>query len=446
MPKPQINKRGVYGDGSVYPECDVRYGCPPVQDGPPHPRTGKPTRIRPPHRNCKAPWVGSFTHGYTERGNPRRHKVKAPTETKARARMRARMAQVIDNGGAAASAKTTVKQWADEWLTIAVQTLRPQSYTNTRSSVQKWIVPAIGHKRLIDLAPADVRRVMTKMREAGLKASSRRRTHSDLMGLLKAARADGHAVPAIVLEVPAPPLNKPARTDLPIDLAVEMLVVAAEQPQASRWVAALMQGIRQGEALGLCWSEIDFDRHIVVISQQLKPLPYRIQYDRNSGFRVPDNYYAKQIQGRWHLVQPKTEDSHRILPLLPWFEKALLAWRDEAPEYEHGLVWPAADGGPSDPKDDDQAWYDLQDEVARRRGEDVLYYDDPEHPNGRHYRIHEARHTTATLLLEAGVEPAVIIAILGHASMLSTKAYLHVKTGPLAKALQKVAKRLELAS
>ncbi|TQK68275.1 tyrosine-type recombinase/integrase [Nocardioides sp. SLBN-35] len=446
MPKPTVAKRGVYGDGSVYPECDVRYGCPPVEDGPPHPRTGKPTRVRPPHRNCKAPWVGSFTHGFTERGNPRRHKVKAATESKARARMRARMVQVIDSGGASASAKTTVKQWADDWLEIVVQTLRPQSYTSACSSVRKWIVPAIGQKRLTDLAPADVRKVMNKMREAGLKPSSRRRTHSVLIQLLKAARADGHAVPAIVLEVPAPPLNKPARTDLPLDLAVEMLVVAAEQPNASRWVAALMQGIRQGESLGLCWSEIDFDRHILVISQQLKPLPYNVRFDRDSGFRVPDNYDAKQLEGRWHLVRPKTEESYRIQPLLPWFEKALLKWRDEAPDSPHGLVWPAADGGPRDPKDDDQAWYDLQDEVGRRRGKDVLYYDDPDFPEGRHYTIHEARHTTATLLLEAGVEPAVIIAILGHASMLSTKAYLHVKTGPLAAALEKVAKRLELAA
>lgn len=445
MPQAKSKKRSIYGDGSLYQECGPNHGCPPVEDGPLSPRTGKPTRVRPDHK-CKAPWVGAFSHGYTEKGAPRRFKVKAATEAQARTRMRKRMGQVQEAGGAAASTKTTVKKWSEEWLAIVVQTYRPQSYISARSAVQKWIVPAIGHKRLTELAPADVRKVMNRMREAGMKVSTRRRAHSVLMVMLTAAQEDGHVIPSLVLKVKAPPPTKAHRTDLPIDLAVEMLVVASEQPDASRWVAALMEGIRQGESLGLTWPQIDFDRHIVVIAQQLKPLPYNLPYDRSSGFRVPDDYEAVQIKDRWHLVQPKTEDSYRVLPMLPWFEKSLLAWREKVPESKHQLVWPADDGGPRDPKHDDAAWYELQDEVGRRRGQDVLYYGDPDFPDGRHYGIHEARHTTATLLLEAGVDPAIITAILGHSTMLSTKAYLHVKTAPIAAALEKVAERLQLAA
>lgn len=434
MPKTKNPKKRSYDEGSVYQRCDERLGCPP--------RVGAE---RPAHR-CKGPWVGAFSHGYTERGTRRRYTVKADTEAKARTRLRKRMGEIRDGGGGSVDTRMTVKKWSDDWLKIVVQTLRPQSYTNTCSSVQKWIVPAIGEKRLAELTPPDVRKVMNRMREAGLKTSSRRRTHSVLMMMLKAARGDGHAISALVLDVPAPKASKPHRTDLPLDLAAEMLVVAAEQPDVSRWVAALMQGIRQGESLGLTWPQIDFDRHIVIVAQQLKPLPYNRAYDRTSGFRVPDDYHAVQVKDRWHLVQPKTEDSYRVLPMLPWFEQALLTWREKAPESKHGLVWPDADGGPRDPKKDDAAWYELQDEVGRRRGQDVRYYGDPDFPQGRHYGIHEARHTTATLLLEAEVDPAVITAILGHSTMLSTKAYLHVKTAPIAAALAKVADRLQLAA
>lgn len=428
-------KKRTYDEGSVYQRCDERRGCPPLADG-----------VRPDH-GCKGPWVGAFSHGYTDRGTRRRYTVKADTEARARTRMRKRMGEVIDGGGAAASSKTTVKLWSDEWLDIVVNELRPQPFVSARSSVRRWIVPQIGQKRLGDLTPADVRKVMNAMRLAGLKESSRRRTHSVLMTMLKAARADGHAVPAIVVETKPPKkAGKSTRTDLPLDLAVEILGVASEIPQGSRWVAALLQGLRQGEALGLTWSEIDFERHLLQISWQLQPLPYRVARDRSSGFRVPDGYEARQVKGRWHLVRPKTDAGWRVIPLVPWFEKALLAWKEIAPESDHDLVWPVLDGGPCDPKRDDAEWYALQETVSHRRGEDVRYMGDPDHPGGRRYTVHEARHTTATLLLEAGIDPVVIIAILGHSSMLSTKGYLHVKTAPLAAAMEAVAERLQLAA
>lgn len=383
-------------------------------------------------------WVGVIDAGYTDRGTRRRVTVTAATEAQAKVRLRKRVGELAD-GHSAANTKTTVKQWSDEWLTIVERELRPQPFVSARSAVTRWIVPAIGHKRLSDLAPADVRKVMNAMRVAGLKTSSQRRTHSVLMTMLKAARADGHAVPSLVVEVKAPVANVSDRTDLPLALAVEILGVAATIPQGSRWVAALLQGLRQGEALGLTWDAVDLDRGILTISWQLQPLPYRIKRDRTSGFRVPDGYEAKQVKGRWHLVRPKTRAGWRVIPLVPWMVSSLTAWREVAPESEHGLVWPTLDGGPCDPKLDDAEWYLLQETVQHQRGGEVF------HPAGRRYTMHEARHTCATLLLEAGVEPAVIIAILGHSSMLSTKGYLHVKTAPLAAAMAAVAERLQLA-
>ncbi|GEB16724.1 tyrosine-type recombinase/integrase [Pimelobacter simplex] len=428
MARTRTPKKRTYAEGSVYQRCDERRGCPPT--------TGAG---RPAHR-CSGPWVGAFVHGFTERGTRRRYTVKGDTEAQARTRMRKRMGEVLDGGGAAASSKTTVKQWAEEWLDIVERELRPQPFTSARSAVRRWIVPTIGHKRLSDLAPADVRKVANAQRSAGLKPSSQRRTHSVLITMLKAARADGYAVPSIVVEVKAPAAGPSDRSDLPLDLAVEILGVAAEIPQGSRWVAALLQGLRQAEALGLTWDEVDLERGLLTISWQLQPLPYRFPRDRSSGFRVPDGYEARQVKGRWHLVRPKTRAGWRVIPLVPWMVTSLKAWREIAPESEHGLVWPTLDGGPCDPKLDDVEWYALQETVAAQRGADV------QHPAGRPFTIHEARHTTATLLLEAGVDPAVIIAILGHSSMLSTKGYLHVKTAPLAAAMAAVAERLQLAA
>lgn len=59
---------------------------------------------------------------------------------------------------------------------------------------------------------------------------------------------------------------------------------------------------------------------------------------------------------------------------------------------------------------------------------------------GRLFSIHEARHTTATLLLECGVDPAVIVAIMGH-SILTTRGYQHLRTERAMAALDLVAVR-----
>jgi site-specific recombinase XerD len=40
--------------------------------------------------------------------------------------------------------------------------------------------------------------------------------------------------------------------------------------------------------------------------------------------------------------------------------------------------------------------------------------------------VHEARHTTATFLLAAGVDPGVVTMIMGHSSIATTRGYQHV--------------------
>ncbi|MEW1955305.1 hypothetical protein [Terrabacter sp. NPDC080008] len=66
------------------------------------------------------------------------------------------------------------------------------------------------------------------------------------------------------------------------------------------------------------------------------------------------------------------------------------------------------------------------------------------HPSGRPYHVHETRHTTATLPMEAGVDHAVIEVILGQAVLV--KDYLHVNRTATLHALEQVAARLTLVT
>jgi integrase len=432
--------RRDYGTGAVYQRCEARYACPPPapvlnpETGEPAlTPTGKPRLERPDHK-CQARWYAEVDFGWKPNGNRDRRTVSASTEPQVKIKLRALLRAKEDGQTPAVSDRTTVKQIAEVWLPIAEDSMKAGAYRSTKGAVKNWIVPTIGEKRLTGLSPADWRAIDKRMREAGRLGSTRIRTHSTFMSLLKFAQAEGHNVPANVLAAKAPPKNETDRTDIPVPEAVQLLGLAAQMPQGSRWVTAFLEAMRQGECNGLTWDMVDFEAGTITVSWQLQALPLRVKYDRESGYVVPDGHEVRQLHGRWHLVRPKSERSWRVIPMISWVRTSLEAWREVAPANPHGLVWPLVDGRPCDPKIDDAEFVVMQETLGIA------------HPSGRHYTVHETRHTTATLLLEAGVPPEVIIAIMGHSSMLSTKAYLHVKTGPMADALDQVAHRLALSA
>jgi integrase len=383
-------------------------------------------------RKSDGMWIGTIQAGWTARGTRKRITVSSRDRATAKRKLRDKQLEVDRGNTSPISGKATVKAWATEWLGIEERRLRPSSYNATRVAVNKWIVPTIGHKRFDHLTPADIRAVANAQRDAGRSSSTQRRTHSVLTTLLKAATAEGYPVPPrlLVIERPAPSVSDRAALTAPQLAAV--LDHAQDRADWSRWVAALVLGLRQAEALGLTWDEVDLNRGLISVSWQLQPLPYKVKRDRKSGFRVPDGYESRHIRGALHLVRPKSRSGARPVPIEPWLAADLAAWRQVAPTSPHDLVWPAPDGGPRLAKDDDVAWYGLQKLAG------------VEHPAGRPYYIHEARHTASTLLMEAGVDESVRVAILGHSSITTTRGYQHVRTEQALGALGKVTKRLEL--
>lgn len=386
-------------------------------------------------------WMGRIDAGTYPNGKRRQVCVYGKTEAEAKAKLDRKRKQIAKEGNAVATkTRDTVRSWSVKWLTKRQETQRPNAHKADVSLMRNWIVPTIGARRMENLAPSDIEAVAEAMIEAGLKTGSARRAHSVLVQMLKDAILEGHDVPQRVLLVKAPPPGSNDRTALALDEAVAVLQVAAELPHGSRWAAALLEGLRPNEALGMTWDCVDFDKRTMRVEWQLQPLPYVDPKNPTLGFRQPRGYRTRQLVGAWHLVELKTESGYRVIPMIPWVENAMRAWRDVAPASTHGLVWPALDGGPADPDEDVDEWRALQDTAS------VLLDREVKHPNGyRYYVRHEARHTTATLLLEAGVDPKVMTAIMGHSSVLTTRGYQHVKTEHAAAALEQVATQLQLA-
>ncbi|MBO0981603.1 site-specific integrase [Microbacterium sp. SD291] len=380
------------------------------------------------YQNSRGQWVASIEAGWTERGVRRRITVKARTAVAVRQRLAEVQQRIAAEGPTAhMNGAITVKRWADRWLDQRQRVVRPGTYVSDRSGVNRWIVPTIGHVRLDSLVPADIRKVTSAQETAGLALSTIQRTHMVLSKILTDAVAEGYQVPQRAREVDGLGSGRSPRQSLSVDAAAKILAVALTRPDASRWVAALIEGLRPAEALGLTWDMVDLESATVTLDWQLKALPYAAFREPESGFRIPRGFESRQLHGAYHLVRPKTRAGSRVVPLVPWLVEALASWADRAPSSPCALVWPRDDGTPRSPEVDRRQWY----EIAEAAEVTVTL------PDGSTRRplLYEARHTAATLMLANGVDETTIKAVLGHSSVLSTQSYLHSDTARARAAL-----------
>lgn len=376
-------------------------------------------------------WVGVYEAGWTPRGTRRRRKVTGKTEAEAR---RALIRAQREPDKPTAAARPTVRTWGERWLETLAEHVRPKTLATNASTVRRWIVPAIGHKRLDQLTPADVRSVHRAVTEAGLKPSTAVRAHAVLRWMLADAVAEGHAVPEPARATKGPGSGEVDRGVIePADLAAIVTTIRdtiEAQPARVRWLVAIGLGVRPSEARAMTWALTDPDTGRIDISWQAQALPYRVPRDRSSGFRVPVGYEARRIGGAWHLTRPKSSAGRRLTWAPMTVRERLEAWRAACPPSELGLVFPGnGPGGVLTDADDRAAWYALCDEAGVR------------HPSGRPYTLYEARHSFATTA-SLGTTEHALRSLMGHSSAASTDAYLHADEGALRAAVEGAAKRL----
>jgi integrase len=366
------------------------------------------------HRTSDGRWCAVIPP--SKSGAARPITLTGATEKEARDRRDARMRDIIRNGPPSASVaeRTTVQTWAKKWLERQEARVRPNTFTGYRTAVNLWIVPAIGARRLSVLAPSDVRRVTDAVIDAGRSSTTAKLQQTILIKMLRDARRDGYHVPERVFGMDAPAKAHHDRQAIPVADCLKLLRAAKATPMYARWIVAFLYGLREGQVLGLEWDRVD-DLALDATMQ--------LQYIRN-GATLPHGYKARRLTGNYWIVPAKTKSSARVFPMLPHLYAAL-------PEAGTGLVF-TLDGHPVGDKQDTQAWRALQDTANVR------------HPAGRYYKIHEIRHSTATLLMALGVPIEVRMAILGHSVMETTMDYSHSDLVLMRDALDKAAERLEL--
>lgn len=351
-------QRRTRGDGSIYQRADGR-------------------------------WLGVVDLGWIG-GKRRRRTVSASTLRELRPKMRA-LQESIELGVLPSDA--TVAQWLDHWLDhIAAKEVRPRTLDSYRSSVERWVVPVVGKVRLDRLKPDQIRAIDAAMVAAGKGAGTRRQAYAVLHRALNAAVMDRRIASSPMVPVKAPPPSRLTHGVLSREETMALLDLLAAYAAdgmwalASRWLAALLAGLRQGEALGLRWEDVD-----------LTP-----------GAEVAYVVRTVQRQPKRGLVEAPTKSGKpRPVPLVGPLAEALRQHRATAPE---GYVWQGyRAGNPRDPRRDWGEWKMM-----------LWSADVADHP------LHAARATTASVLSEAGVPLKTIAEVLGHAQISTSWAhYVH---------------------
>jgi integrase len=298
-----------------------------------------------------------------------------------------------------------LSEFLTEWLETEHKfNIAYSTHLRYLSLLKCHISPLIGNYYLDQVTPQLISNFLTEMRLAGLSARSMQQARVLLSIGFKAAEDQGLINNNPVLKVRNPQNREIQITPLSIDEVKRLLSTFMGTYLSARLHMALVCGLRQGEALGLQWSDVDFGRGILQVQKQMQFI------DRKHAF-----------------VELKTFRSRRVIALTDEtiealrFHKGLQVGVSPNPNNrwaEAGLIFCNSDGSPINAKTDYKEWQKALKlcGIAPRR-------------------LHDARHTAATLMYSQGIGIETISRALGHSSSaITSRLYVHSAEEPLRSA------------
>lgn len=394
-------------------------------------------------------WRGVVDVGFHPDGRRKQKSVHARTQREARAKLEA-LRKEIDQHGAPLDKTMTVEKWAEHWLrTICEPSMKPQALAGYESNVRKWIVPPLRKKRVSALRPSDVRAVTSAVTDAGRALSSAQKVHAVMSSMLEAARMDGLCATNVAHSVTPPGTGENDRSALGTDVALRILQAALKRRDGVRWWFAVLTGMRQGERLGATLDSIDLVQHEFHVQWSLTQVRFRHGCGDTCGKKrggacpkrklmVSSGLTYRQMDGRLCIVRPKS-GRVRTFPLIDALESMLTDYlrQDDRPN-PHGLIWHNDDGSPITPEQDQDEWRSLLLDAGVITEAQALPPKDRPEGTPDTPTTHFARHTTATVLMELGVDAKVIGEIVGHVNVRTTRGYMHVSSAEARKALEAI--------
>lgn len=337
----------------------------------------------------------------------RRKSLYGKTRAEVQRKLTAALAARDEGLPVVADGRTALGAYLSAWLADLRDrsAVRPSTRISYEGHVRRNLVPVIGKIALTKLTPAHVRAVHARGHSRGLAPRSVAYAHAVLRRALNQALRDGLVGRNVATLEPAPGAGKFEGRTLDPAGARALLAAARGDRLEALYVVATALGLRQGEALGLTWDDVDSEAGTVAVRRTLQRLPRSLRAAGQPGYV---------------LAEPKTAAGVRTVHAPAFVTAALREHRNRqraerlaagpAWDTRWNLVFATSAGTPLDGRNVTRAFVALLARAGLPR-----------------MRFHDLRHSAATLLLAQGVPMHVVQRILGHASMTTThKFYAHV--------------------
>lgn len=298
-----------------------------------------------------------------------------------------RLLAALDSGEMAAPDKMTVSDLLMEYIATQKDTLKPRSWENNRRWAEKELIPLIGHMKAQDVDPSDCEalkaRLLRAPRRDGQKGTKAPRTVAGIITFLRSAFEHARRR-GVINRNPMAGISRP-RSKTPVEYTIysaEQLGALLADVKGTMWhvplAIAVYTGMRRSEILGLQWRDVDFEAGFIRVERQV------LDSGETSTLKSTSARRRIQIYG----------DLRSVLV------EAAMRRQGKRPS-DFVCIWP--DGTLIRPTFFSQRWQ----EIRERAGLPPA-------------RLHDLRHTFATMLLARGVPVKIVSEMLGHADPLIT--------------------------
>lgn len=323
----------------------------------------------------------------------------APSKRQAET-LRTKLLGEVDKDSYVKPSKLTTEAFLKEWLTGLPSTVSPRTCQLYEYICRIHLIPAFGSMPLSQLRSQRIQALYASKLEQGLSPRTVQLFHVCLHKSLSNAVKTGILVHNPCDAVDQPKVERHEIKIMAEDDIIRFLNEAKKVEYYALFHTYLYTGTRRSELLAVRWSDVDLSGMTMSINRSMRFMNNKITFNT-----------------------PKTASSRRQIALSPSTCAALRFHREKQDKLRQSLNYPVSsdndlvfcqyDGKPLLPDSVTHAWIKL----TRRCGLDGV-------------RLHDARHTHASLLLKQGVHPKVVQERLGHASIAITlDTYSHTVQG-----------------
>lgn len=346
-------------------------------------------------------WEARYTVGRNSgTGKQIQKSIYGKTQAEVRKKLQA-VSVDIENGTYTEPSRLTVAQWLDIWLDEYTNDIKPNTTASYKQHCKNYLKPQLGAIKLTALTAPVIQKMYNTLYKGNsktnpLSAKTIQNLHGVLhkalqqavkLGYIRFNASDSCSIPKVTRKE-IKPLN---------DNDIKQFISACDgEPYKDVYITTLFTGMRQGEILGLKWSDIDFNNGTILISRQLQRKRDRTKEE-----------YGKSI---FYLTSLKNNKSRLITPA-PLVMDMLRETRKN--QLKQKLKAGSAFGC-GDPINDDLVFTN---EIGGHLAPNTVY---------THYkkivkalglenaRFHDLRHTYAVTALQNGDDVKTVQETLGH--------------------------------